>query len=77
MSAYKAVLIGDVAFKSCILPCFKCGYGTVCEIGASQYVYGEEGRKQLKITKGLFKRWEDTPEVKNQADAITAKVKMP
>jgi NAD(P)H-dependent FMN reductase len=75
MSAYKAVLIGDVAFKSCILPCFKCGYGTVCEIGASQYVYGEEGRKQLKITKELFKRWEDTPEVKNQVDAITAKIK--
>jgi len=75
MSAYKAVLIGDVAFKSCILPCFKCGYGTVCEIGASQYVYDEEGRKQLKITKELFKRWEDTPEVKNQVDVITATIK--
>lgn len=75
MSAYKAALIGDVAFKSCILPCFKCGYGTVCEVGASQYVYGEEGRKQLKITKELFNRWEDTPEVRNQVDAITAKIK--
>ena len=75
MSAYKSVFIGDVAFKSCILPCFKCGYGAVCEVGASQYVYGEEGRKQLRITRELFKRWEDTPEVVSRLDAIIAKIK--
>lgn len=75
MSAYKAVFIGDVAFKTCILPCFKCGYGIIYEIGASQYVYGEEGRKQLKITKELFKKWEDTPEAMGQVDAIIAKIK--
>ena len=75
MSEYKGVFIGDVAFITCILPCFKCGYGIVCEIGASQYVYGEEGRKQLKITKELFKKWEDTSEAMGQVDAIIAKIK--
>jgi hypothetical protein len=75
MSAYRAVFIGDVAFNSSIIPCFKCGYGTVCEVGASQYVYGEERRKGLKITEELFKKWEDTPEVVSQVKQIIEKIK--
>jgi len=75
MSAYRAVFIGDVAFKSSIIPCFKCGYGTACEVGASQYVYGEEGRKGLRITEELFKKWEDTPEVVRQVEEIVEKIK--
>ncbi len=75
MEAYRAVFIGEVAFKSSIIPCFKCGYGTVCEVGASQYVYGEEGRKGLKITKELFKRWEDTSEVVSQVERIISKIR--
>ena len=75
MSAYRAFFIGDVTFNSCIIPCFKCGYGIVCEVGASQYVYGEEGRKRLRITKELFKRWEDAPEVMSQVEVIVSKIK--
>ena len=56
------------------IPCFKCGYGTVCEVGSSQKVYGEEGRKNLKITKDLFKRWEDSPEVVRLVNAIAKKL---
>ncbi len=74
MTAYRASFLGSVAFTSNILPCFKCGYGTVCEIGGSQSVYGTEGRKKLKITKALFKRWEDTSTVGNQIEAISRKL---
>jgi len=75
MNAYRAVCIGDVTYNSRIIPCLKCGYGTVCEVGASQYVYGEEGRKQLRITDESFKRWEDAPEIVNQVDVIIEKIK--
>jgi len=74
MTAYRASFLGSVAFASGILPCFKCGYGTVCEVGASQKVYGEEGRKKLKITKALFKRWEDTSAIDSQIEAISRKL---
>lgn len=72
MDAYRAVFAGDVSFKSSILPCFTCGYGTECTIGASQKVYGEEGRKQLKMTEHSFKRWEDSPEVFEGVEVIKA-----
>jgi len=75
MNAYRAVFIGAVAYTSTIIPCFKCGYGTVCEVGTSQMVYGEEGRKNLKITKILFKRWEDSPDVMKQVKEIIKKIK--
>jgi len=76
MTAYRASFLGSVAFASGILPCFKCGYGTVCEIGASQKVYGEEGRKKLKITKALFKRWEDISVIGSQIEAISRKLSL-
>jgi len=70
MTSYRAVFAGSVAFKSTILPCFKCGFGKVCGIGGSQTVYGEEGRKNLKITKDLFKQWEDFPETVRGIDNL-------
>ena len=54
MTAYRAHFSSSIAYTSTNIPCFKCGYGTVCEVGSSQKVYGEEGRKNLKITKDLF-----------------------
>jgi multimeric flavodoxin WrbA len=63
MIDYRAVFAGSVAFTSTNIPCFKCGFGKVCGIGGSQKVYGEEGRKNLKITKDLFKKWENFPEI--------------
>ncbi len=74
MTAYRASFLGSVAYTSTILPCFKCGYGAVCEVGSSQKVLGEEGRKNLKITKDLFKKWENSPEVTTQVDALCRKV---
>ena len=70
MIDYRAVFAGSVAFTSTIIPCFKCGFGKVCEIGGSQTVYGEEGRKKLKITKDLFKQWEDFPEIVRDIDNL-------
>jgi hypothetical protein len=70
MVSYRAEFAESVAFKSTILPCFKCGFGKACGIGGSQSVYGEEGRKKLKITKGLFKQWEDFPEVVRDIDNL-------
>lgn len=70
MLAYGAEFAGSVAFKSTILPCFKCGFGKTCEIGGSQTVYGAEGRRKLKITPELFMRWEDFPEVVKEIDGL-------
>lgn len=63
MADYKADFAGSVAFTSTNLPCFTCGFGKVCWIGGSHEVYGEEGRKNLNITKELFKQWEDFPDI--------------
>jgi multimeric flavodoxin WrbA len=76
MTAYRAVFLGGVAYCSTIIPCFKCGYGTVCEVGASQDIYGTQGRRNLKITKDLFKSWEDNPEVVQQFDNVCQKLMM-
>lgn len=54
-----------------ILPCFKCGFGKVCEVGGSQTVYGKEGRKNLKITKDLFKQWENFPAIVRDLDNLS------
>jgi multimeric flavodoxin WrbA len=62
MTAYRANFIGSVGFISEIVPCFTCGYGLTCKVGSLYKVYGEEGQKNLKITKDLFQRWEDSPE---------------
>jgi len=66
MMAYGATYTGGVAFLSKILPCFKCGYGSRCKIGALYKVYGEEGQKTLKINNDLFVRWEDSKELKEE-----------
>ncbi len=76
MLAYQAVFSGRAAYTSTIIPCFKCGFGTVCEVGTSQYVYGEERRKNLEITPKLFKRWEDSPEAMKQVNEIIVKLKI-
>ena len=74
MIAYRAHFSGSIAYVSTNIPCLKCGYGTVCEVGSSQKVYGEEGRKKLKITTALFKRWEDSPETVCLAKDISKKI---
>jgi hypothetical protein len=38
-------------------------------------VYGGEGRKNPKITKDLFKRWEDCPEAVGKLDKLCSKLK--
>lgn len=62
MTAYRANFIGSVGFISEIVPCFTCGYGLTCKVGSLHKVYGEEGQKNLRITKDLFQKWEDSPE---------------
>jgi len=75
MDAYSALFIGSVWFESVIFPCFKCGYGLTCKIGGVYHYYGEEGQKNLKITKSLFKRWEDSPSVVSKIDELGQKIK--
>jgi hypothetical protein len=62
MTAYRARLIGSVAFNSEIAPCFSCGDGLTCRVGSLWNVYGEAGLERLRKGVGLFKRWEDCPE---------------
>jgi len=75
MNAYNATCIGSVWFESNVFPCFKCGYGLKCKIGGLYYYYGEEGQKNLKITKELFKRWEDSPMVMSKIEELGQKLK--
>jgi multimeric flavodoxin WrbA len=74
MTAYRASFIGSVGFVSEILPCFTCGYGLTCKVGRLYKVYGEEGQKNLKITKDLFHRWEDSPETRAKIDELGQKL---
>ena len=75
MQAYRADFSGQAAYTSNIIPCFKCGYGTVCEVGASQYVYGEEKRKNFQITPELFNKWEDSANIREDIAEIALKIK--
>ena len=74
MDAYQASFQGNVAFNSNIIPCFTCGFGTKCSVGASQYVYGEEARKNLNITEESFKKWEDCTDTKEKVDLLIKKL---
>ena len=75
MNAYNASFIGSVWFESNIFPCFKCGYGLKCKTGGLYYYYGKEGQKNLKITKELFKRWEESPIVMSKIEVLGQKLK--
>ena len=75
MNAYNASFIGSVWFESNIFPCFKCGYGLKCKIGGLYYYYGKEGQKNLKMTKELFKRWEESPIVMSKIEVLGQKLK--
>ncbi len=75
MAAYRATFVGSVWYSSTIFPCYKCGYGLTCKIGGLYHYYGEEGQKNLKITKDLFNRWEDSPEVASKIDELGQKLK--
>ena len=75
MTAYGAVFAGAVEFTSTIIPCFRCGYGTKCEIGAAQQIYGTQGRQNLKISQDLFKRWEDFPEIIRKIEKLSQDLK--
>ena len=74
MTFYRAVFVGSVAFHSGNYTCFKCGYGTRCEVGGTQREFGDEGRKELKITKELFRKWEDSPEVVAEIEGLVQRV---
>jgi hypothetical protein len=74
MTAYRATFIGSVCFDSTILPCFDCGHGLNCKVGRLFDVYGEAGQKSMKITKELFKRWEDSPTVVSRIDELGYKI---
>ncbi len=74
MTAYRAVFVGSVGFVSTILPCFNCGYGSECKVGSIYKVYGEDGQRNMKFTKGLFKRWEDSPEIRLKIEGLGRQV---
>lgn len=74
MTAYRAAFIWSVGFNSTIVPCFTCGYGLTCRVGSLYKVYGEEGQRNLKITKYLFKRWEDSSEIVAKIDELGRKL---
>lgn len=74
MTAYRAAFIGSVGFISTIIPCLTCGYGLTCKVGSLSKVYGEEGQRNLKITKDLFHRWEDSSEIVAKIDELGQKL---
>jgi multimeric flavodoxin WrbA len=75
MNAYEACFLGELAYHSSIVPCLMCGFGKVCEVGASQRIYGTDGRKKLRIRKELFKGWEYSTVVQQQINKLCEKLK--
>lgn len=70
-------MLGEIIYVSEVPPCYKCGMGKVCKVGGLWYLIGQDEEKlqQLRITKDLFKRWEDCPktvaEVKEYAGKLS------
>jgi hypothetical protein len=75
MTAYRARLIGSVAFNSEIAPCFSCGDGLSNRVGSLWNVYGEEGLERLRKGADLFRRWEDCPEAAARIGELRIKLR--
>jgi len=74
MNAFRAFCAGGVGFASNNFPCYSCGYGQTCDVGAFYSRYGEQGKKRLKAAGSLFKRWEDCPETASAVDELGRKL---
>ncbi len=57
-------ILGHVFYASNIPPCYTCGLGKVCKVGALWRVLGEdeEKLKNFRLTLDMFKRWENCPQ---------------
>lgn len=63
-------ILGYIYYTTEIPPCFTCGRGNVCKIGALWELLDrdEERLKNWKLTEDMFKRWEDNPETVADVD---------
>ncbi|MHC4083883.1 MAG: flavodoxin family protein [Planctomycetota bacterium] len=71
---FEVNILDTVRYLSKVPPCFKCGRHTECKIGGMYHMFGEAA-KQVKVTKQMFKRWEDDSEVAAAVDAAAEKLK--
>jgi len=57
-------VIGHIYYTSSTPPCFKCGMGNVCKVGGLWGMVGrdEEALRKFRLTRDMFKRWEDDSE---------------
>ena len=65
-----ANVVGHIFYASTIVPCFKCGRGNVCRVGALWHLVGrdEEKLRNFRFRKEIFNRWEDCPETVAKVD---------
>ena len=66
-----ARIIGHIYHASTIPPCYKCGRGNECKVGGlwSLVDHDEERLRNFKVTRELFRRWEDCPETVARVEA--------
>jgi multimeric flavodoxin WrbA len=64
-------IIGHIFYASTIPPCYKCGRGNECKVGALWHLvgYDEEKLRNFKPRQELFRRWEDCPETVTKVEA--------
>jgi len=57
-------VLGHLFFASRIPPCYKCGAGKECKVGALWHMMGRDEMKlkNFRVTKDMFLRWEDCQE---------------
>ena len=65
-----ANVIGHIYYASYTPPCYTCGKGDVCQVGGLWSMLGrsEEKLQAFKLTRDMFKRWEDCPETVAQVE---------
>ena len=74
LGMFEVDVIDTVRFQSKVPPCFKCGRHRECEIGGLYKMLGEAAH-EVTITKEMFTRWEDDPEVTAAITAAAEKLK--
>lgn len=74
LAKFDVNILDTVRYLSKVPPCFKCGRHKECEIGGLYKMLGDAA-KQLKITKQMFKKWEDDSTAVTAVDAAAQKLK--
>ena len=66
MEAYNASFAGAITYLSGNIPCFKCGFGRKCEVGAIRKIYTKDQMENININELTIHRWEESRSTQKQ-----------